>query len=91
MRATATFFAALDDLIAAGAALPCWDRTHGNPWLAEDREARKYAAHRCGNCPLSSACVAMASEQGCTFGVFGGLDFAQRPGRRRVAPKVVAA
>lgn len=91
MRATSTFFAALDDLVAAGRVLPCWDRSQGNPWLSEDREAREYAAHRCGACPLSSACVAMATEQDCRFGVFGGLDFAQRPGRRRVAPKGVAA
>lgn len=91
MRATSTFFAALDDLVAAGAELPCWDRTHGNPWLSEDRESREYAAHQCGSCPLSSACVAMATEQGSTFGIFGGLDFAQRPGRQRRAPKKVAA
>lgn len=91
MRATATFFAALDDLIAAGAELPCWDRSQGNPWLSSDREAREYAAHRCGACPLRAECADMATELDCTFGVFGGLDYAQRPGRQRRAPKQVSA
>lgn len=91
MRATSTFFAALDDLVAAGADLPCWDRTHGNPWLSEDHEAREYAAHRCGSCPLRTECVDMATDLDCRFGVYGGLDFAQRPGRRRRAPKGLAA
>lgn len=86
MSAAATFFAALDALVEGGGALPCWDRTQGNPWLGDTTAEREYAAHRCRSCPLTSLCVALAVEQQATFGIFGGLNFAQRPGKRRTQP-----
>ncbi len=87
MSATATFFTALNELVDVGGAVPCWDRTHGNPWIGESAEEREYAAHRCVPCPLIAACGAMALEQHVSFGIFGGLDFTQRPGKRRTDPK----
>lgn len=90
MSATATFFTALNELVDVGGAVPCWDRSAGNPWIGDTREEREYAAHQCGRCPLAAACELMAVEQQVSFGIFGGLDFAQRPGKRKTQPKVVA-
>ena len=90
MTAREAVHRALNDLVDAGGELPCWDRSAGNPWIGDTREEREYAAHQCGRCPLAAACELMAIEQQVSFGIFGGLDFAQRPGKRKTQPKVVA-
>lgn len=87
MTATDTFHSRLNVLIDAGEELPCWDRSHGNPWLSDKADEREYAANQCGRCPLLEECLAMALHEGVSFGVFGALDFAQRPGRKRTPPK----
>ena len=87
MTATKEFYSRLTNLIDNDGVLPCWDRAAGNPWIGDTREEREYAAHRCLACPLTSACAAMATEQQAVFGIYGGLDYAQRPGQCRTPPK----
>lgn len=90
MSAADRFYTALDRLIEAGGSLPCWDRSAGNPWLSESADEREYAATLCHHCPLIQPCAAMAHEARATHGVHGGLDFTQRPGKRRADPRALA-
>lgn len=86
VRATRTFRALLRDATDRGSVLPCWDHSDGNPWLSDDHDQRAAAAELCGSCPLTRECTTYATDIRATFGVFGGHDFTQRPGKRRVDP-----
>lgn len=87
MTATEEFYSRLTNLIDNDGVLPCWDRAAGNPWIGSTSEEREYAAHHCQACPLIDACADMATEQEAVFGIYGGLDYAQQPGKRRTPPK----
>ncbi len=62
-----------------GSTWPCMDN---DAWTAEDAETRAAAARACRPCPVSSLCAAAAREDPPTFGVWAGVDFADRDARR---------
>lgn len=58
---------------AAGTQLPC--RVDPDLWFADTPADLERAKHRCGPCPIRSACLAGALSRGEPWGVWGGEIF----------------
>jgi hypothetical protein len=74
---------ALVDLGARGLRPHCSDVETHSYWLSEDAHERKRAVRWCAGCPVLVPCREAAESQGERWGVWGGLDFTRRPGKKQ--------
>lgn len=77
--------AALDAAEASGEHVPCRVPEHAPAWLSDRHEDRAEAAQACEGCPALDACAEVGRHE--PFGVWGGRDVTQRPGKARTPPK----
>lgn len=79
---------ALDALAASGEVLACQLPDRAPLWISERASDRAEAAEACHGCPALDACAAVGRRE--PFGVWGGRDSTQKPGKRRTPPKAPA-
>jgi hypothetical protein len=67
-----------------GERTPCSDVSIRDMWVSEDQRQRQLAAHRCveWQCPVLTECGLAAIANRETYGVWGGRDYTQRPGKK---------
>lgn len=82
MTATEVLTHALARLELAGRTWPCRNRPE---WLSDSAEDRAEAAEACQPCPALTECAAAAQEAREKWHVWGGVDFAAKPKRRKTA------
>lgn len=69
---------------------PC--QTHDDPdlWTSENAQDRREAAIACGPCPVKAACLADATGNGITWGVWGGREFGKHGAGQPLPQKTCA-
>jgi Transcription factor WhiB len=85
-RASERLTKALIDLAAAGLRTLCSDPELSHLWLSERDQERAVAATLCPGCPVQLECWTAARAQRVTWGVWGSVDFTQKPNRPK--PKI---
>ena len=58
----------------------CSGMTSGknDPWYSQDEKQVEYAKSICRQCPVASECLAQTFQNNEHFGIWGGLDYAER-------------
>jgi Transcription factor WhiB len=74
---------ALLNLAEAGGRPPCSDYSARPLFLSEFVGERRVAQKLCTHCPVKAECLESALEHDTRFGVFGGVDFTVREGRKK--------
>jgi hypothetical protein len=73
---------ALLELAASGLRTHCSDVEKHSDWISESDGERALAALWCRGCPALPPCLDAAQANRERWGVWGGRDFSQRPGKR---------
>jgi hypothetical protein len=84
-RANDALTQALVRAAARGVRPRCGDYETSYMWLSEDAGERRLAALMCAGCAVLQECGEVGRHQ--RFGVFGGRDTTNRPGRRNSVVK----
>jgi hypothetical protein len=62
----------------------CSDPTSPHMWLSESEHERAAAVLLCDHCPVLTVCHDTAEQRDERWGVWGGVDFSVRPGRKKL-------
>lgn len=65
---------ALNKAVDDGVAIPCLDPQYADMWTSDDRDARRWAADRCNQCPVFALCATYARTARESFGIWAGRD-----------------